>query len=82
METFFTGRILGSQMTEFIGTNNEAVKYNTYHIKTDTPSGDILVINSSKDFTEFEGKHAEFALKLRQEGKLWKVTLVGCTIKE
>jgi len=76
MDTYFSGRLLAQDLTEFTGTDGQPVKYFTYVIKNDT--GGILNINSTKDFADFVDKRCVFTLTLRAELKLYKVSLGGC----
>jgi len=82
METYFNGRIIGYQKSDFIGNEGQQVIFFTYHIKQETPQGEIFVINSGKDFSEFENDRAIFAIRLRSEGKLYKASLVGVTLNK
>jgi hypothetical protein len=73
MPAYFNGKVINIGSNSFVADDGEKVSYNIVTIAHD--DGSILTVNSKSDVSKYLNVPATITLSLRQEGKLYKVSL-------
>jgi len=81
MQLFTNGVLVMNAKESFPGENGETVTFYKNYLKN--PSGELLIANSTIDFTEYQGKKGVATLLIREREKGgYKVSLVSFTTGE